>query len=450
MSKPKVLVIEDDPDGLRSIEEAAKDAGFEVVTASRGEAGVQLFREQECDVVLSDLVLPDIDGVEVMTRIHKQDEKTPVMIMTAYGTVSSSVKALKSGAYDYITKPMDLDDLQSKLLRAVETRMLRDRVSQLSQTLYKEYSLQSMVAQSEPMKEIVREIQSLADTNATVLIQGESGTGKELAARALHVEGRRGRGPFVAVNCGAFAENLLESELFGHEKGAFTGAVSQHKGAFERADGGTLFLDEIGDAPRSVQVKLLRVLEEREIVRVGGHESFRVDVRLISASNRDLDEMVEAGDFRADLLYRLKVVTLLLPPLRERKEDIRLLTDRFIASACEQHSRFISSVEPGYYDALMNYDWPGNIRQLRNVVESSVVMTREPVLRASVIRLNGAAAKSGSEVSAPDGLTWDQIEKEILAQALQRNNGNRSLTADKLGISRRTIQRKIKDYGLPF
>jgi DNA-binding NtrC family response regulator len=450
MSKPRVLIIEDDPDGLRSLEEAVKDAGFEAVTASKGMAGVQLFREQPCDVVLSDLVLPDIDGVEVLTRILKQDERTPVLIMTAYGTVSSSVKALKSGAYDYITKPLDLDDLQSKLKRAVETRSLREKVSQLSQTLYKEYSLQAMVAQSEPMREIVRQIQALADTNATVLIQGESGTGKELVARALHVEGRRGRGPFVAVNCGAFAENLLESELFGHEKGAFTGAVSQHKGAFERADGGTLFLDEIGDAPKSVQVKLLRVLEEREIVRVGGHESFKVDVRLISASNRDLEEMVEAGDFRADLLYRLKVVTLQIPPLRERKDDIRPLADRFIASACEQHSRFISSVEPAYYDALLNYDWPGNIRQLRNVVESSVVMTREPVLRASLIRLNGAAGKTNGEVSVPEGMTWDQIEKEVLAQALQRNNGNRSLTADKLGISRRTIQRKIKDYGLPY
>ena len=361
-----------------------------------------MFREREFDAVLSDLVLPDIDGVEVLSRIRKQDDQTPVIIMTAYGSVSSSVKALKAGAYDYITKPLDLDDLQSKLKRAVETRALRTRVSELSQSLYKEYSVQAMVAQSEAMREVVRQIQSLADTNATVLIQGESGTGKELAARALHVEGRRGRGPFVAVNCGAFAENLLESELFGHEKGAFTGAISQHKGAFARAGGGTLFLDEIGDAPKSVQVKLLRVLEEREIVRVGGHETIKVDVRLISASNRFLDEMVEAGEFRPDLLYRLKVVTLELPPLRERKEDIRPLVDRFIAAACEQHNRHIASVEPAYYDALMNYEWPGNIRQLRNVVESSVVMAREPALKASLIRLDNAAPR-GASAAGPSG-----------------------------------------------
>ncbi len=450
MSKNKILVIEDDPDGRASVEEAVRDGGFDVVSAATGGEGVRLFREEEPDAVLSDLVLPDFDGIEVLARVRQMDAEVPVLIMTAYGSVSSSVQALKAGAYDYITKPLDLDDLQSKLARALETRQLRTRVSQLNQSLYKEYAVRSMVAHSPAMQEVVRQIRALADTNATVLIQGESGTGKELVARALHVEGRRAQGPFVAVNCGAFAESLLESELFGHEKGAFTGAVSLHKGAFERADGGTLFLDEIGDAPRAVQVKLLRVIEEREMVRVGGHAPLKVDVRLISASNRDLEELAAAGEFRPDLLYRLKVVTLQLPPLRERREDIRPLTDRFIAAACEEHSRYIASVEPGFYAALEAFDWPGNIRQLRNTVESSVVMATEPVLKAGLLRLNGAAARAEAEWSIPEGMTLEQIEKEILVRALQRNNGNRSLTADKLGLSRRTIQRKIKDYGLPY
>ena len=447
---PRVLIIEDDPDGRRSVQECVADLGYEVSVAAQGREGVALFQQREFDAVLTDLVLPDIDGLEVLQRIVKLSERTPVIIMTAYGSVPSSVKALQSGAYDYITKPLDLDDLQSKVKRAVETAGLRIQVSRLKQAVHQKYSAASMIATAPAMRDMIRQIEALASTNATVLIRGESGAGKELVARALHVDSRRAAGPFVAVNCGAFSQTLLESELFGHEKGSFTGATQQHKGAFERADGGTLFLDEIGDAPLSVQVKLLRVLEDREIIRVGGQSSFKVDVRLVSATHKDLDDMVAEGEFREDLLYRLKVVTLDIPPLRQRREDIRPLADRFIALACEEHARSIEAVEPAYYEKLESYDWPGNIRQLRNVVETSVIMAMEPVLTPGLLRIESPAAVSKDGFVVPGHMTLADLEKEILSQSLKRNEGNRSLTADQLGISRRTIQRKIKDYNLPY
>jgi len=450
MNKSRILIIEDDPDGRRSVVEAIQECGFDVVAAASGKEGILLFQESEFDSVLSDLVLPDIDGIEVLSQIKRIDGNMPVLIMTAYGTISSSVKALKAGAYDYITKPLDLDDLQSKITRAVETRRLRKEVSDLQKSMKVRYTASSIIAKSPGMLEVIRQIGALADTTATVLISGESGTGKELVARALHVDGKRGSGPFIAVNCGAFTESLLESQLFGHEKGAFTGASNQHKGAFERANGGTLFLDEIGDAPKSVQIKLLRVLEEKEILRVGGHTPFHIDVRLISASNKDLDELVETGEFREDLLYRLKVVTLHIPPLRQRPEDIKPLANRFIASACEEHGRYIESIEPSFYEKLEKYDWPGNVRQLQNVIESSVIMTKEAVLWTPILGIDMDKKRSESGFEVPDGMSFAALEKEILSQLLSRYEGNRTITAERLGISRRTIQRKIKEHNLPF
>lgn len=451
--KPTLLIIEDDPDGARSVSEAASDAGFDVTLASTGQAGLAKFREHAPDVVLTDLVLPDIDGIEVLQGALRLERNVPVLVMTAYGSVESSVRAMRAGAYDYIPKPLDLDDLQSKLRRASEASRLRRQVDQLSASVRDRFTARSMVAESPAMREILRQIEALADTTATVLIQGESGTGKELVARALHVDGRRSSAPFVAVNCGAFAESLLESELFGHEKGAFTGAVAQHKGAFERADGGTLFLDEIGDAPPAVQVKLLRAIEEREIRRIGGQEPFPVDVRLISATNRDLPERAAEGAFREDLLYRINVVTLTLPPLRRRIEDIRPLAERFIAKASEEHRRPIARVEPAFYERLVRYDWPGNIRQLRNAVEAAVLFTTGDTLAAQALNLQNAAGDRGDaaagEVRFPDGLTLEAIEKQVLTQVLARCQGNRTLTAEKLGLSRRTIQRKIKEHNLP-
>jgi len=450
MAQPRVLIIEDDPHGRRSVVDAVTDAGFVAVAAADAAGGLRLFEEGEFDVVLTDLVLPDRDGLEVLNRVRQLDRQVPVLIMTAHGSVASAVGAIKAGAYDYIVKPLDLDDLQSKLARAVETRRLRAEVARLERSVGERYGAAAMVAVSPAMREVVRQIAALADTDATVLVQGESGTGKELVARALHADGRRRGGPFVAVNCGAFAETLLESELFGHEKGAFTGATALRKGAFERAHGGTLFLDEVGNAPPLVQVKLLRVLEEREITRVGGQTTLPVDVRLVSASNRDLEDLVAAGEFRADLLYRLQVVTLRLPPLRERREDIRPLADRFIAQACEAHGRAIAAVEPEVYAALEAYEWPGNVRQLRNVLEAAVVMATHPTLRAADLRLSEPRRSAAEKWSLPEGWTLADVEKEALLQTLRRHEGNRTLAAERLGVSRRTIQRKIREYELPF
>ncbi len=449
----KVLIVEDDPDGRRSVVEATRDAGYEVFAAETGKAGIELARRVDVDVVLSDLKLPDTDGLRVMEEIRRFRHDVPVLIMTAYGSVDSAVQALKQGAYDYLVKPLDLDDLQAKLARALETSRLRAQVASLRDEIRGRYTASTMVAGSAPMQEVLRQIAAVAGTNATVLVQGESGTGKELVARALHADGKRAGGPFVAVNCGAFADTLLESELFGHEKGAFTGAAARHEGAFERATGGTLFLDEIGIAPKSVQARLLRALEEKEVLRVGGREPVKVDARIVTASNRDLGELVDAGEFRHDLLYRLQVVTIRIPPLRERRDDIRPLVDRFIASACAEHGRHIETVEPACYERLAAYDWPGNVRELRNVIESAVIMARGPVLEAQGLRLGrvaSAGAARADGVAIPPGTTLSDLEREALLQALRRHDGNRQLTADELGISTRTIQRKISDYGLPF
>jgi len=454
MTPRRVLIVEDDADHGRSLVEAIRDMDLEPELAPDGRSGIEAFRARGADVVLSDLVMPDVDGIAVMERIRELDGgRTPVILMTAYGSVDSSVRAMKAGAYDYLQKPLDLDDLQAKLGRALEAARLRGQVERLSGEVRAGWSARSWVAESPAMREVVRETLALAATNATVLVRGESGTGKELVARALHADGPRAEGPFVAVNCAAFAESLLESELFGHEKGAFTGAVDRRAGAFERAQGGTLFLDEIGDAPPPVQAKLLRVLEDRQVLRVGGQKTFQVDVRLVSATNRDLEARAAAGDFRRDLLYRLQVVGISLPPLRERREDIRPLAERFIAQAQAEHGLRIREVEPAWHARLASHDWPGNIRELRNTVEAAVVTAPDGILRADRLRLGGAvpaAAAGGAGWSVPEGMTLEEIEKRILTEALRRNGGNRSATAEELGISRRTIQRKIQEYGLPY
>lgn len=457
--KPLLLIIEDDPDNLRSVNDVAEDAGFKTICCTGGIDGVAMFRDKMPDVVLSDLVLPDIDGFEVLKRVKHIKSSIPLIIMTAYGSVKSGVRAMREGAYDYVTKPLDIDDIQSKLRRAYETSLLRKKVDSLARSIKERYATSTIIAASDGMKKVLTKIEALADTSATILVRGESGTGKELVARALHVDSIRSDGPFIAVNCGAFAETLLESELFGHEKGAFTGATGTHKGAFERAHGGTLFLDEIGDAPQSVQVKLLRALEMKEVRRVGGRETFNVNTRLVSATNKDLEVMVHEGTFREDLLYRLNVVTVEIPPLRERVADIRLMTDRFIAAAVAENNIQVNHVDPSFYERLEGYGWPGNVRQLKNIVESAVLLSPNGILTAQSVNLPNIAIRSTNKVAeesaAPeyetyDALTLDEIERRVLSDRLKKNNGNRTITAEQLGISRRTIQRKIKEHELPY
>jgi two-component system response regulator HydG len=449
----RILLVEDDPDGRQSVSEALEVAGWTVVSAGDGAAAVALLHKEEFDAVLSDLVLPDTNGLEILELARKLHPQMPVLIMTAYGSVETAIRALKSGAYDYLVKPLDLDELHSKMGRALETHALRREVGALQEVLANRFSLKQMVSESAAMQRVIRQIKSVADTNATVLILGESGTGKELVARGLHGESKRSRGPFVAINCGAFTETLLESALFGHEKGSFTGAVARRLGAFERAGSGTLFLDEVAIAPKSVQMRLLRAIEEKEILRVGGEEPIKVDTRILAASNRELDALVEEGAFLPDLLFRLQVVTIRVPPLRERKEDIRPLVDRFVALACEEHGRNIEHIEPDFYDAMERHTWPGNVRELRNAVESSVILASDRVLSAQdvVLAIDSKARKElAGTLSIPSGTTLSKMEKEVLLQALTRNKGNRLLTAQELGISSRTIQRKIKEYELPF
>jgi two-component system response regulator HydG len=449
-NEPEILVIEDDPDGRASIVEVIQDAGMQVTAAENGDDGINVFRNADFDVVLSDLVLPDIDGIEVMSEIIRIRPGIPVLIMTAYGSVESSVKALKSGAYDYITKPLDMDEIQTKLKRAVEASRLRRQVNNFENSVRQKFGAAAITAADPKTLALLEKVQTLANTTATVLIQGESGTGKELIARALHYDGPRVDKPFVAVNCGAFSDNLLASELFGHEKGSFTGAVRQHKGAFERAHGGTIFLDEIGDASPDVQVKLLRALEDRTITRIGGQSPLKIDVRIISATNKDLNEMVADGTFREDLLYRLKVVDLTIPALNERPGDIRPLAERFVAEAAAEHSRQIIEIDPSFFEALQRHSWPGNIRQLRNVIESAVVLATSTTLSAANLSLSNDARNSDDDFEVPRNMTLYEIEREILRQSLLRNGGNRTVTAEELGLSRRTIQRKIKEHNLPF
>ncbi len=446
----RILIVEDDPDGRRSVSEVVEGMGCDVTAVENGADAVASFEGSAFDVVLSDLVLPDFDGIEVLRKVKEIDDGTPVVIMTAYGSVETAVEAMKAGAYDYVTKPLDMTDLETKLSRALEASGLRKEIRSLSESIRSKYSIRSIVAESSCMKEMVNEVERVSETDATVLISGESGTGKEVVARALHVDGKRSKGPFVAVNCGAFTESLLESALFGHEKGSFTGASERRLGAFESADKGTLFLDEVGNAPQSVQVKLLRVLEEREFTRVGGQDMIAVDVRVISASNKDLEELVQASDFREDLLYRLKVITLEMPPLRDRRLDVRPLVDRFVAEACAEHGREISGIDSDCYAFLEQQEWPGNVRQLRNVIQASVVLAQSTQLSADDIRLDVPSKREEADMIVPDDVSMADLEREILSQLLVRHHGNRSLVADKLGVSRRTIQRKIKDLALPF
>ncbi|MFA5042665.1 MAG: sigma-54 dependent transcriptional regulator [Kiritimatiellia bacterium] len=442
----KILIIEDDPDGRRSVAEAMEDAGYAAVTAATGETGIRLFQEQIFDAVLSDIRLPDLDGQKVQERLKAIHAEVPVLLMTAYGTVADAVAALKAGAYDYILKPLNLADIQSKVAHAIENRRLRLQLSSLKRALYG----REIIAVSPGMAAVLRQVKSVAAAQATVLILGESGVGKELIARALHDGSARADGPFVAVNCGAFSESLLESELFGHEKGAFTGAGNRHAGAFERAQGGTLFLDEIGIAPPAVQIRLLRVLEEREIIRVGGIRPVPIDLRVISASNRNLDDLVAERTFRHDLLYRLQVVTLRVPPLRERREDIRPLADFFVAAACKLHGRHIDEIEAGFYNTLERHPWSGNVRELKNAVESAVILATASRLTAANLNLPPPGERSPSEIVIPPQTTLAEIERQALLQSLTRHTGSRNLAADELGLSTRTIQRKIKEYDLPF
>ncbi|HEU0142830.1 MAG TPA: sigma-54 dependent transcriptional regulator [Bryobacteraceae bacterium] len=447
--KPRILIVEDEEKLRRVIELHLLASGFEVDQAGSAEEGLLL--ADRVQLVITDLRLPGMDGLDLLAQIHRQNAHVPVIVMTAFGTVENAVEAMKSGAADFLLKPFSLNQLTAVVNKALEVRALRDENRQLKEELGHRYQFSNIVGRSSSMQEIFSSITRVAPTRATVLLAGESGVGKDLIARAIHFHSPRAERPFVKINCTAIPENLMESELFGYEKGAFTGAATSKPGKFEQADTGTVFLDEIGDVPASVQVKLLRVLQEREFERLGSNKTRHIDVRVIAATNVDLRAALEQGTFRQDLYYRLNVVPIDLPPLRERKEDIPFLADHFM----KKHSRELRGKEARLTDAavekLMSYHWPGNVRELENVIERSLVLGSGEFLDAAEIKLDTnpqpRAASSGAPV-LPEGMTLDQLEQEIIRDALERSHGNKSQAARLLGITRNALRYRLSQMGL--
>ncbi|MBU0664482.1 MAG: sigma-54 dependent transcriptional regulator [Proteobacteria bacterium] len=424
-----------------------REWGWKCVEADDGRTAVEAVEKSDFDAVLMDVRMARMDGMEAFTRIHALKPALPVVIMTAYSSVDDAVEAIKKGAHDYLTKPLNFDRLRLTLTRALDHHQVEEKRQQVQAGENKGHPLRSsIVGNSLPMQELLEMISYVATTEATVLITGESGTGKELVAAALHENSERHDGPFVKVNCAALADTLLESELFGHEKGAFTGADRRREGKFVQADRGTLFLDEIGETTQAMQVKLLRVLQEHELQRVGGEETLKVDVRILAATNRDLASEVKAGNFREDLYYRLNVVTLAVPPLRERRGDIPLLVDYFVRKFAEKNRRTVESVTPRCMELLVSYGWPGNVRELENAIERGVILMRGEQLSEKSLPL--PIQKQEGEITAPSSL--QEAEKVLILQTLEETGGNKSEASRRLGITRKTLQNKLQRYDLNF
>ena len=406
------------------------------------------------DVVITDLMMPKIDGMEILRLVGESLSEAEVIMVTGHGTVPSAVEAMQLGAFHYLLKPPALNELRAVTKKAAEAARLRQTNLELNQRLDEKFGFEQFIGVSRQVKEMIDRLRRIAPTDATVLIEGETGTGKELVSQAIHQNSPRKKKPFVALNCAALSENILESELFGHVKGAFTDASNDRIGKFEYADGGTLFLDEVGDMPLPTQIKLLRVLENGEITRVGSNEAIGVNVRILSATNRNLEDAIDAGTFRSDLYHRLKVITITIPPLRQRTDDVLPLVDHFRDHFARRHKKNIKGVSGSVSRKLIGFPWPGNVRQVRNVVESMIVVDDDGVLGEDDLppELLSAVAPATSDAVVSDaglsGLSLDEIERQVIEQRLSLNDGNRELAAQSLGISQRTLYRKIKDYGL--
>ncbi|MDD2600582.1 MAG: sigma-54 dependent transcriptional regulator [Kiritimatiellae bacterium] len=448
--KPVILVVDDDRNTRDGLQRALRRS-YNVKVAESAEAALKVLAEvAHIDVLLSDLRMPGVDGLGLLRRVHAQYPHTICILLTAYGSVETAVQAMKQGAYDFLTKPINLDHLDMLIARAIKSRDLESKVESLESQLNEKYGLENITGESIAMQQVFEMIQQAAPTQASVLIQGPSGTGKELVAKAIHRLSSRSKGPFVAVHCAALSANLLESELFGHEKGAFTGAETLRMGRFEMADGGTLFLDEISEVDPAVQVKLLRVLEERVFERVGGQRSIEVDIRVVAATNRDLRQYVKEGKFREDLFFRLNVVDILLPPLKSRDGDIALLVNRFLKEFSEKNGKSFEGITSDAVMLLQGYSWPGNVRELRNTVEKMVVLGRGERLTVRDVPANirdGAVEHPASNhaLALTSGSLADVEEQKIMA-VLSNNKGNKTRAAQELGISRRTLHRKLREY----
>ena len=441
-----ILVIDDEKNIREGLSMALEDEGYDVITAEDGKKGLEKALYDSVDLIITDLRMPLISGEEILKKVVTELPSIPVIVLTGHGTVELAVEAMRIGAYDFLTKPLDLDRLFRLVKRALENRELVLQKKELEEKLEKNTSLAHIIGNSSAIRKVFDEVKKVAPTKATVLITGESGVGKELVANAIHNFSQRRDKPFVKVHCAALAESLLESELFGHEKGAFTGAIERKRGRFELSNKGSIFLDEIGEINQNIQVKLLRVLQEKQIERVGSPEPIDVDTRVIAATNKDLEKEMKEGHFREDLYYRLNVVHIFIPPLRERKEDIPLLVDSFVKEFSNENGKEISSIEPKARNAIYNYDWPGNIRQLRNCIESAVVMTSDNILHFEDLPFK---EKSENEViKIPIGSSMEKAEREIIIKTLNHENNNKKKVADILGIGRKTLYRKLKEYNI--
>ncbi|MFO0890803.1 MAG: sigma-54 dependent transcriptional regulator [Isosphaeraceae bacterium] len=450
----RVLVVDDDEPHAEAVAESLERVGYECVVATSGREGLRLIEAQNFDIIITDLIMEGVGGLEVLSKAKSELPDAEVVILTGHGTIKTAVTAMQAGAMHYLTKPLDIGELRAVVEKASQTLRLARSNIELQKQLNERFGFEGVIGNSPAMHAVVARLRQIAPTSASVLITGESGTGKELVAKALHNNSPRRYKPFVALNCAALSDNILESELFGHVKGAFTGADRERKGWFEHANGGTLFLDEVGDIPLSTQVKLLRSLESGEIVRVGTNEPIKVNVRLISATNRDLAEAIASGSFRQDLYHRLKVVSVKLPPLRERREDIDLLVDHFLKEFTASHGKKITSITPAARKVLRQYSWPGNVRELRNVVESMVVIDHDGVLDVDDLTEDlqsaSAAVPSSNGNARADALVGkpiDEIEKYYITETLKLTGGNREEAARMLGIGERTLYRKLKEYG---
>lgn len=439
----RILVVDDEPTVCLALTNWLKEDNYFTVAVEDGPKAMAAVREKYWDIVLLDLKMPGMDGLEVLREIKKIAPQTVVIMMTAYASITSSVQAMKEGAYDYIVKPLNVEELSLMLKKIVEHQQLVTENILLRKRLREQYEFEDIIGKSPAMQEVFELIETVANSNATVLISGETGTGKELVARAIHTRSSRRYNPFIAVSCGALPETLLESELFGHEKGAFTGAHRTKKGRFELADGGSLFLDEIGDISMKTQIKLLRVLQERNFRCVGGTDLIEVDVRLIAATNRDLMDAMKEGVFRSDLYYRLNVVSVHLPPLRERHEDISLLTAHFINKYNVECNKRFDRVEPKAMDLMMEYQWPGNVRELENVIERAIVIDQGPEVKVKHLPFGHVDLPSIKEFQ-----TLEEVERAHIQKMLERHTWNIAKTARLLNIDRTTLHKKIKKFGL--
>lgn len=446
--KRSILIADDEKNTREGLRWALERKDLSIQLAADGEQALQVIRGSHIDLLITDLKMPKLDGMQLLARVREESPTTTVVILTGHGTVESAVDAMKRGAYDYLIKPINIDELNLLVERIFATRALAEENAQLKENLEQRYGFENIIGRSDAMMSVYSKVRTVAPSRANVLLYGESGTGKELIASAIHQNSPRRYKPFVKVNCGALPLTLLESELFGHEKGAFTHAIKTKPGRFELADGGTLLLDEIGETAPEFQVKLLRVLQEGEFERVGGTETLRADVRVIAATNKRLEELVRQGSFREDLYYRLKVVEIDLPPLRDRREDITLLTEHFLEEFSRYYGKAKPKIQARAMRVLQNYTWPGNVRQLKNVLEGALVMSEGEIGLSALPEEVRMEAEAVHYVKIPAGTSLQEAERELIQAALIQNGGNRAKTARTLGLGRKTLYRKLEEYGI--